>query len=164
VLKTPIMNKTMTFLMTGIAVMLAGQTDPASAQFGALQKRLAATTRIDCKFSTLATGTWDDGSPAAEVTSTDLELSFSEINIEEGTADADSRFGPSFIVVRYTTEYLHLVQMFGAGPLYVTTVLARETTEGRLMAIHTRHEYTPTQLVGFTSRPEMYVGDCEVDG
>ena len=158
------MNKTMTFIMAGLAVMVMGRTDPASAQFGALQKRLAATTRIDCKFSTLATGTWNDGASAAEVTSTDLELSFSDINIDEGTAEADSRFGPSFIVVRYTTEYLHLVQMFGAGPLYVTTVLARETKDGRLMAVHTRHEYTPTRLVGFTSRPEMYVGDCAVDG
>jgi hypothetical protein len=28
------------------------------------------------------------------------------------------------------------------------------------MAVHTRHEYTDISLPGFTSRPEMYIGDC----
>jgi len=50
--------------------------------------------------------------------------------------------------------------MQGAGPLYVTTVIAKETKDGRLMAVHTRHEYTQISMPGFTSRPEMYVGDC----
>jgi hypothetical protein len=54
------------------------------------------------------------------------------------------------------------MQMHGAGPLYTTTVIARETKDGRLMAVHTRHEYTDISLPGFTSRPEMYVGDCRV--
>jgi hypothetical protein len=31
------------------------------------------------------------------------------------------------------------------------------------MAVHTRHEYTDTRLVGFTSRPELYIGDCAVE-
>ncbi len=54
------------------------------------------------------------------------------------------------------------MQMQSAGPLYTTTVLAKETRDGRLMAIQTRHEYTDISLPGFTSRPEMYLGDCAV--
>ena len=65
--------------------------------------------------------------------------------------------------MRQTGDYLHLVQMFTVGPLYTTTVIDRETTEGRRMAVHTRHEYTDTRLVGFTSRPEQYIGDCDVE-
>ena len=68
--------------------------------------------------------------------------------------------GKSFIVVRQAGDYLHLMQTYSAGPLYTTTVLARETTEGRLMAVHTRHEYTDVAIPGFTSRPEMYLGEC----
>ena len=52
--------------------------------------------------------------------------------------------------------------MFSSGPLHTTTVLARESREGRLLAVHTRLEYTDVSVPGFTSRPEMYVGDCEV--
>jgi hypothetical protein len=52
--------------------------------------------------------------------------------------------------------------MYGSGPLYTTTVLAKESRDGRLLAIHTRHEYTDVSLPGFTSRPEMYLGECAV--
>jgi hypothetical protein len=54
------------------------------------------------------------------------------------------------------------MQMFSSGPLYTTTVMARETSDGRMMAIHTRHEYTPATVPGFTSRPESYFGDCAI--
>ena len=30
------------------------------------------------------------------------------------------------------------------------------------MAVHTRHEYTDVLLIGFTSRPEQYYGDCAI--
>ena len=32
--------------------------------------------------------------------------------------------------------------------------------DGKLRAVHTRHEYTEVSLPGFTSRPEQYYGDC----
>ena len=59
-------------------------------------------------------------------------------------------FGPSHIVTRRTGDYLHFLQMFGSGPLYATTVFDRETVNGKLMAVHTRHEYTDVALIGFT--------------
>lgn len=127
-----------------------------------LQRRLEGATRIDCRFSTLATGDWEAGASEARVTESEFEASFFDINIDEGTAEAEGRFGESFIVVRYASGYLHFMQTFLAGPLYVTTVLAREASDGRLMAIHTRHEYSQIVLPGFTSRPEMYIGDCAV--
>jgi hypothetical protein len=54
------------------------------------------------------------------------------------------------------------MQMANAGPLYLTTVFARAASEGRLMAVHTRLEYTPTIIPGFTSRPEVYIGSCAI--
>jgi hypothetical protein len=33
-----------------------------------------------------------------------------------------------------------------------------------LLAVHVRHEYSPAIIPGFTSRPEMYVGDCAITG
>ena len=157
------MNKLATVVLAAVAVLTLGPAENAIGQSAALKRRLAEATGLDCRFHTLATGNWDGGTPGADVTATELEVAFSEVNADEGTAEAASQFGDSYIVVRYTGEYLHLMQSFRAGPLYVTTVLAKETTEGRLMAVHTRHEYTPVKLVGFTSRPEMYVGDCAAE-
>jgi hypothetical protein len=53
--------------------------------------------------------------------------------------------------------------MFTTGPLYTTTFIDRETQDGKLMAVHTRHEYTDVRLAGFTSRPEQYYGECAVE-
>ena len=91
-----------------------------------------------------------------------LTLNFKDVNVDEGTADAEATFGGSFVVVRHTTDYLHLMQSHSAGPLYTTTIFARESKEGRMIAVHTRHEYTDVSVAGFTSRPETYLGDCAV--
>jgi hypothetical protein len=147
----------------GLSMLLLAPPHTIRAQSLELQRRLAAAKRLDCTFSALATGTWDDDeTPSVKVTPTDLNVTFSDINVDEGTAEADSDYGSSFISVRYSQGYLHLMQISSAGPLRVTTVLAQETSNGRMKAVQTRHEYTSTALPGFTSRPEMYVGDCAV--
>ena len=126
------------------------------------QVDLADTTTLDCSFSVIATAGWDSGDPGASVDPSTLSLRFEEIDTDGATAEIVGPYGASQIIVRQTGDYLHLVQMFTVGPLYTTTVIDRETVDGRLMAVHTRHEYTDTQLVGFTSRPEHYIGDCAV--
>jgi hypothetical protein len=147
-----------------IVTATLGRTDQALGQSGSLEQRLAAATRVDCRFTVLATGTWDKADTSIAVTDSELQASFFDVNISEGTAEAEGRFGATFIVVRYSHGYLHFLQMSDAGPLHLTTVLAQESAEGRMKAIHTRHEYSPTILPGFTSRPEMYVGDCTIEG
>ena len=141
----------------GLADAALGQQSPA------LQRRLQAAAGLKCSFSVLATGTWNQNAPHASVAEASFEVAFSDIVVDEGTAEAVGEFGASFISVRYAQGYLHLMQMSDAGPLYITTVLAREAGAGRLMAVHTRLEYSPTVVPGFTSRPEMYVGTCAVE-
>ena len=140
-----------------------GVVSPASAQVSPQQQRLAKTKTLTCTFSTLATGTWTGGTPSTSSATASRKVVFRNVNIDEGTADADEGFGGGFIVVRYSGDYLHLMQIQSAGPLYTTTVFARETKEGRLMAVHTRHEYTDVRLPNYTSRPEMYLGECSLD-
>lgn len=147
-----------------IAAALLVPAERADAQGGALERRLASATRVECRFGVLATGDWQDDAAAAAVAEADHEAVFFDIDVEGGTAEAEGRFGTTFIVVRQAHGYLHFVQMSDAGPLHVTTVLAQETSGARLKAVQTRHEYSPTALPGFTSRPEMYVGDCAVSG
>jgi hypothetical protein len=135
----------------------------AQAQLNPLQNRLAEVTRLECRFPALGRGEWEAGAASVELTDSDLEIVFFEIDVEEGSAEVEGKFGGvSYIVVRYSTGYLHLMQMFRAGPLYVTSVMAQETTDGRMMAVHNRVEYSSVVLPGFTSRPETYIGDCAV--
>lgn len=148
--------------LAGLAALMAAQPQAALGQ-GGLDRRLAAATRLECSFSTLATGTWDKNVPAIAVTPSEVTANFFDINIEEGTAEAESEYGgASFISVRYESGYLHIMQMSDAGPLYLTSVIARAAGEGKLMAVHTRIEYSPTIIPGFTSRPEMYLGTCTI--
>jgi hypothetical protein len=153
-------SRPLTILLVAAATLL---TDAhAHAQNNKLQQQLAKATAVRCTFATVATGTWSDGVASAAVTPAKLTVAFTNVNADEGTADAEGTFGGSLVVVRYAVDYLHLMQTHSAGPLYTTTVLAKATKEGRFLAVHTRHEYTDVRLPGFTSRPEMYVGDCQV--
>ena len=126
----------------------------------AAQNRLAGVSAADCTFPALATGTWTDGEPSAETTTSDLSFRFEAIDTDDATAEAVGPFGVSNIITRLSGQYLHFLQMFQAGPLYTTTILNQEIGGDTFLAVHTRHEYTQISLPGFTSRPEQYYGEC----
>jgi hypothetical protein len=146
------------------ALAVATTLVPGSGAIDAQPSRpvLAAVKSVSCKFSILATGTWKNGEPQAEVKPASLSFTFDSINIEEGTARVIGDFGPSDIIARLSMGTLHFLQSFSEGPIYTTTIFPRETRAGKLQAVHTRHEYTEVSLPGFTSRPEQYYGECEV--
>lgn len=147
--------------LAGLAALGGALPQAALGQAG-LDRRLAAAKRLECTFSTMSTGNWDKNVPTLTVGPSELKSAFFDINVDEGTAEAESEFGASFISVRYQTGYLHIMQMSDAGPLYLTTVMARAAGEGKLMAVHVRVEYSPTVIPGFTSRPETYLGTCSI--
>src|SRR5262245_19857039 len=124
------------------------------------QEKLAKAKTLRCAFQAMATASWTGGQPQAEIRPTKLTFGFDEINADEGTARMLGAFGPSDIIVRLSTGNLHFMQSFREGPLYTTTVFPKETHDGYLQAVHSRHEYTPVSLPGFTSRPEQYYGEC----
>lgn len=143
-----------------VSVLLAAS---AAAQApNAPAPRLLNARSLTCRFTALATGTWKSGQPEATITPATLTLGFSAIDTQDGTADAVGSSGKAHITVRAVGNYLTLMQMDPYGAVYLTTVMNTETRDGKLQAVHTRHEYTPVQLPGLTSRPEQYYGECEV--
>ncbi|MGH8613140.1 MAG: hypothetical protein ACREYF_14265 [Gammaproteobacteria bacterium] len=142
-------------------VMLLGAVDVAYAQKPP-SNSLVTATRIDCVFPLLATGTWTSGEPRAEVKPAKLSFAVDSINTQESTARAVGTFGPVEIIARLSSNTLHLLQVSNDGPMYMTTVFNKVTRDGKLQAVHTRHEYTEVVLPGFTSRPEQYYGECTV--
>jgi hypothetical protein len=124
--------------------------------------RLLNARALSCAFTAMATGTWKDGAAETATKPVSLKIGFSAVNTEEGTADAVGSTGRSHITVRVVGNYLHFMQMDPYGALYVTTVFNTPAKNGRFLAAHARHEFTPVQLPGLTSRPEQYYGDCEL--
>jgi hypothetical protein len=154
--------RTLTYA-TLFLVGLCGLATPAAAQTAALQKRLAAAQTATCEFTIQSRSNWVGGEAQIAVTPAKLSVAFKDISTEDGVAEASGTFGESGIIVRLAGEYLHFMQPQRDGPMYTTTILARESRPGRLMAVHSRHEYTQIALPGFTSRPEQYIGDCAVE-
>lgn len=150
------------FSILGLSVGVLASA-AAGAQQRDLQELLQNANRVDCNFSSIATADWTDQAPEFSLDDSEFTASFFNIDVESGSADSEGRFGASYIIVRYAEGYLHFMQTLNAGPLYLTSILAQPTADGRLMAVHTRHEYTRVSLPGFTSRPEMYLGDCSVE-
>lgn len=127
------------------------------------QSPLATATHIQCTFPLMVLGTLpDDGPPTVQTKDASLTLEFLDVNADEGSARLASGYGTYDIIVRYAEGYLHFIQSFRNGPLHITTILEEETADGRLKAMHSRHEYTDFALPGFTSSPEQYYGTCEI--
>src|SRR5438132_6530883 len=118
-------------------------------------ERLARAKSMKCVFAAMATGDWakGKGDVHGEIKRSNLSISFDTIDADEGTARVIGNFGASDIIVRLSAGTLHFVQSFREGPLYATTIFPYETVDGKLKAVHTRHEFTEVSLPGFTSRP-----------
>ena len=144
-----------------LGLLFAGA--PTHAQKSA-SDAIAAAKGLKCVFPLVAIGTWKNGEPQADVKTAALSIRFDSIRADEGTARLLGGFGGAAdIVVRLSTGTLHFMQVMSAGPVYMTTVFDKESRDGKLKAVHTRHEYTDVSLPGFTSRPEQYYGECEVE-
>ena len=141
-----------------LAFCLAG-TVALNAQ-PAVRDKLAAAKTVQCAFTTYATGTWKNGEAQGELKAGKLSIQFTEINTDEGSARMVGGFGTYDIIVRLSTGALHFIQAFRDGPLYTTTIFDKESRDGKLKAVHTRHEYADVALPGFTSKPEQYYGEC----
>ena len=68
--------------------------------------------------------------------------------------------GSSYITIRSSEGYLHFMQVFRTGAMYITTVFD-SGSGGRFKAVHSRHEHFAVPLPGATSSPEQYYGECE---
>lgn len=146
--------------MAALAFVVAG-TVAFSAQTASRDK-LAAATTAQCTFVVYATGNWKNGEAVGELKTGKLSVHFIEINTDEGSARMAGGFGVYDIIVRLSPGALHFIQAFRDGPLYTTTVFDKESRDGKLKAVHTRHEYADITLPGFTSKPEQYYGECVV--
>jgi hypothetical protein len=139
-------------LVVGSAAMLLAQSP------------LATAAHLKCVFQTASAGSWTpSGEGVSKVKRTSLTLEYTDIDTNTGTAEsvglANSRL---FINARFIYGNLHLLAMSDSGPLYVTTVFSKQSRPGWYRAVHTRPEYTDVAVLGYTSQPEQYIGECQI--
>jgi hypothetical protein len=149
------------FLFVALSVQALDSQAPA-------QKSLADVKALKCAFTLMTTGTWNKDVATAEVTKANLSMQFDAIDAQDGTANvvdvSAASAGAPHITVRLLGDNLHFLAMNTSGSVYLTTVFAdkESRTGGSFKAVHTRHEFTPVRLTGWTSRPEQYFGQCEM--
>ena len=128
---------------------------------------LSDIQQLKCSFTLMAVGNWNKDVPAAEVTPAKLSMQFDAIDTQDGTANvvdvSAASAGAPHITVRLLGDSLHFLAMNTSGAVYLTTVFSdnESKTSGVFKAVHTRHEFTPVRLTGWTSRPEQYYGHCQ---
>jgi hypothetical protein len=126
------------------------------------QGRLTSAKSLRCTFAQNATGSWSKaGAATAAVKASTLVLRFDSIDFDDGTAQLRTGKVANEVVVKMAEGYVHFMQVFRTGPLYFTTVFDKDAN-GKLKAVHSRHEYFAVPLAGSTSSPEQYYGECEV--
>lgn len=145
------------------AVLLALLASAVDREQPGTADRLLHASVVKCSFEAMARGRWQGVAPEAIPDRSTLTLEFHDVNADEGTARAITPLGASEIIARASSGALHFVQIFANGPLFTTTVWPVEGAPGRLLAVHSRHEYTAIALPGYTSRPEQYYGTCAIE-
>jgi hypothetical protein len=116
---------------------------------------LEAVVRLDCVFTSAATGNWTGERPLAQTaTNADrLDVSLSNINVADGTATLRADRRTASISVRSDRSNLYFLDPGADEMVTLTTVFAQEARPGRLKAVQTR-----------TGRVAMqWYGDCAVD-
>jgi len=144
-------------MMAALVAGVAFVVPPAAAQ-----SRLTSAKSIRCSFPRMVAAAWKkDGAPDAAAKAASLVLRYESIDADDGTAQLRNGSMMSDVIVRASVGYLHFMQVFRTGPLYTTTVFDKDA-DGKLKAVHSRHEYFTVPLAGATSSPEQYYGECEV--
>ena len=125
---------------------------------------LSSVTAMTCTFPIMWLGNWNKaGDAEGAPQKSDLVLKYHDIDTSDGTAEVAGFTGNFFITARVVGNVaLHLLHTDAAGPVYITTVFNKPAHAGKFKASHSRHEFTDVSLPGFTSRPEQYIGECEL--
>jgi hypothetical protein len=152
------LTRPLALLIVALAVLLA--VPSASAQE---PLNLSTATEISCTFSVMSIGTWSkEGEVTSQVKTSKFALVYQAISTDDGSAEVKGMSGNFYITVRVVGGHLHLLHTDSGGPVYMTTVFNSPARKDTFKAAHSRHEFTSVQLPGFTSRPEQYVGECEL--
>ena len=148
-----------------LVAMIAATADTSTA--GGLRQStrenpLTSITGLRCRFSVTSSVLWKEGKPEVHTEAADSRVTFSAVDIQDGTAEIAGGQGRRFATTVLSDGTLVLMEST-RGSLDVTTVFAIESSPGKLKAVRAHHEYLFLIVPPFVVDPTVSqsYGECE---
>jgi hypothetical protein len=145
------------------ALLSLGITRSAFAQ-STDKNPLALVKSFKCSFPVYSVGAWKTGEPQAQIKQADqFTLTIDDIDTDSGSGRVTGTAGPVEVTALLTVSSLHFMERSVTGTLNVTTIFVSEGGGKKFRAVHSRHDYLPMSIPGFTSEPTVTqnYGTCE---
>jgi hypothetical protein len=134
----------------------------AAAPQGERQNPLESVRTLRCRFTVATSVVWKEGKPDVRVAPTTGEVTISNVDVQDGTADVTGKGGRRLATTVLSDGSLYFMETTRGG-LEVTTVFATESSPGKLKAVRAQHAYLFLTVPPFVEDPtvsESY-GECE---
>ena len=119
---------------------------------------LAAAQSLTCSFPTAATTLWRGGSPETTTGEQTFGFQIDAIDVKRRTARIVGSSGSAEASAFLTSTGLNVIEQTPIGNFILTSVFSAGGTEGRLIAIHSRHVGDRAA----TPNASQHYGTCEV--
>lgn len=149
-------------VVAAVLVFLSGS--PAGVAQTVDKNPLASVKSFKCRFPVYTVGSWKNGEAKAELRQAQqFSIEIDEIDADGGVARVTGTAGPTHVTALLTISSMHFMERTVTGTLTITTVFASETSPRKYRAVHSRHDYLPMSLPGYTSEPSVSqnYGECE---
>ena len=147
-----------------LAVVAGMSQSPSAARAPqeAQKNPLAAVTSLRCRFTVTTSVVWKDGKPDVRIQPTNSQVTISEIDIQDGTAEVGGPQERRFATTVLSDGTLYFVET-RRGAVEVTTVFATESAPGKLKAVRAEHAYVFLIVPPFVPDPTVSqsYGECE---
>jgi hypothetical protein len=148
-----------------VLTALLGLADAGPAFAQSTDKNpLALIKSFKCSFPVYSVGAWKTGEPQAQIKQADqFTLTIDDIDTDSGSGRVTGTAGPVEVTALLTVSSLHFMERSVTGTLNVTTIFVSEGGVKKFRAVHSRHDYLPMSIPGFTSEPTVTqnYGTCE---
>jgi len=148
-----------------VLTVLVGVTQSSSAAGagqGARENPLTSITRLRCHFTIKTSVVWNGGKPDVHTEPVDSRVTFSDIDVQDGTAEASGPQGRRFAAAVLSDGSLYFMETT-RGAVDLTTVFATESSPGKLKTVRAQHAFVFLTVPPFDENPtvvESY-GECE---
>jgi hypothetical protein len=150
--------------LSALAIIAAISPSPSAVGplQGPRQNPLASITDLRCRFSVTTSVLWKEGKPEIGTEATESEVTISDIDIQDGTAEISGPQGRRFATTVLSDGSLYFMEST-RGALDVTTVFATESSPGKLKAVRAQYAYVFLTVPPFVPDPTVTqsYGECE---
>ena len=143
-------------------IAVISQSPSATALQDVRPNPLESIGTLRCRFTVATSVVWKAGKPDVRVEPTTMEVTISNVDVQDGTADVVGKGGRRVATTVLSDGSLYFMEST-RGDLEVTTVFATESSPGKLKAVRAHHAYLFLTVPPFVEDPTVSqsYGECE---